>query len=182
MDHAFDDAGIERQLLKDSPKRRSGPVIWEQWYLQLPEVGIPAIDRLIQQYEEEQKPDLWIDENLANLCPLDGLVQDSCPAEATTGDQQGLLLESEAFGGENAVRKEREQKAAPENSDAAAEEKDRLPHRERRNLADAIRQDAADHGANPVTAVEKSCTERLLLTRVPGFPSIGIQMMLKVKT
>lgn len=111
---------------------------------ELSEVGDSTVDDLVKKHKQEQKPDLGIDEGLADLVPLDGLVENSGSGETTAADEESALFEGESLGCEDAVGEEEEEDETPDDRHATADEEDRLPDRKPVDLPDAEGENAAD--------------------------------------
>jgi hypothetical protein len=80
---------------------------------------------------------LRVNERLPDLVPLDLVVEDTRSSEPAASDEEGLVFESESFGGEDIVREEDEHDDSPEYGDAAEDEEDGSPDGDGVDLPDA---------------------------------------------
>jgi len=105
---------------------------------ELAKVGEAAVDNLVEQGEEREEPDLWVQERLFDLGRLDLLVEDSCAAELAAGDESGAVLQGELLRRDDVVGEEQEEDDPPQDGEAAAEDENDPPRRESFDLAEAV--------------------------------------------
>ena len=153
--------------VRDAVGRGKESIAGEPLDDELGEVGDTAVDDLVEEDIPEQQPDLAVAKDLPDLFLLDGTVEDTTLAASVLRDEHGTLLGGEATSTQDIVGHEEPQDDTPDDCQTTAEDVDDAPDVPAIRLSNTVKENATEHAANAVEAVEETSTGRLLFTDEP---------------